>query len=296
MKNLNLISVFFLLFPLLLLAQGSEQGTVKDSVVDKPQRPAFESSYIIEMPTDVLNSKNTLEVQMGHRFGLVDGGSNDLLGIWAPSNIRIGFSYGLHERLTIGYGTTKFDRLQDFNWKVGIFRQTRSDRMPVNVTYFGNFTIDARGKDNFLVEQHRYSFFHQLIVSRRFNSKLSLQAAGSVSHYNFVPERMPNDVVALSLGGRYKISPQTSILVDYTQPFVHYLEGSSTAYDPLTGFIDPEPGFSLGVEFRTSSHAFQLFISSYQGIVPQKNVIFNRNDFFSGDFVIGFNITRLYNF
>jgi hypothetical protein len=96
-------------------------------------------------------------------------------------------------------------------------------------------------------------------------------------------------VVALSLGGRYKISPQTSILVDYTHPFVHHLDGAELD-------MDPEDGVSLGVEFRTSSHAFQLFISSYQGIVPQKNIMFNQNNFGEGDFLIGFNITRLYNF
>jgi hypothetical protein len=216
-------------------------------------------------------------------------GTNDLIGFWAPSNIRIGLTYSVHDRVTIGYGTTKFDRLQDFNWKVGILKQTRSGKIPVNVTYFGNFTIDARGADNFLVEQHRYSNFHQLIISRRFNPNFSFQIAPSVSHYNLVPQRMRNDVIALSLGGRYKISPQTAILVDYTHPFVHHLDGVDLD-------MDPEDGFSLGVEFRTSSHAFQLFISSYQGIVPQKNIMFNQNNFFDGDFLIGFNITRLYNF
>jgi hypothetical protein len=285
MKKLSFIYVFLLLSPLALLSQEKE----KDSVVDKPERPAFESSYIIDTPTDVLPIKNTLEIQMSHRFGTVNGGTNDLIGIWAPSNIRIGFTFSPHDRLAIGYGTTKFDRLQDFNWKVGLLRQTRSNKIPVNVTYFGNFTIDARKADNFYVEQHRYSNFHQLIISRRFNSNLSLQVAPSVSHYNLVPQRMRNDVVALSVGGRYKISPQTSILVDYTQPFVHHLDGAELD-------MDPEAGFGLGVEFRTSSHAFQLFISSYQGLVPQKNVIFNQNSFFDGDFLIGFNITRLYNF
>jgi len=285
MKKLSLIYVFLLLSPLALLSQEKE----KDSVVEKPERPAFESSYIIDTPTDVLPIKNTLEIQMSHRFGTVNGGTNDLIGIWAPSNIRIGFAFSPHDRLTIGYGTTKFDRLQDFNWKVGLLRQTRSNKIPVNVTYYGNFTIDARKADNFYVAQHRYSNFHQLIISRRFNSNLSLQVAPSVSHYNLVPQRMRNDVVALSVGGRYKISPQTSILVDYTQPFVHHLDGAKLD-------MDPEAGFGIGVEFRTSSHAFQLFISSYQGLVPQKNVIFNQNNFFDGDFLIGFNITRLYNF
>lgn len=285
MKKLHLIYVFLLLLPLSIIAQEK----AKDSVVDKPERAAFESSYIIDTPTDVLPIKNTLEIQMGHRFGLVDGGTNDLIGFWAPSNIRIGLTYSFHDRVTLGYGTTKFDRLQDFNWKVGILKQTRSGKVPVNVTYFGNFTIDARGADNFLVEQHRYSNFHQLIISRRFNPNFSFQIAPSVSHYNLVPQRMQNDVVALSLGGRYKVSPQTAILVDYTHPFIHHLDGEDLD-------MDPEDGFSLGVEFRTSSHAFQLFISSYQGIVPQKNIMFNQNNFFDGDFLIGFNITRLYNF
>ncbi len=293
MKKLSFLYIILLISPLAMLSQEME----KDSVVDKPERPAFESSYIIDMPTSVLPIKNTLEVQMEHRFGTISGGNFDLIGIWAPANIRIGFTYSLHDRLTIGYGTTKLDRLQDFNWKVGILRQTRSGKVPVNVTYFGNFTIDASRANNFYVDQHRYSNFHQLIISRRFNSKLSLQVAPSVSHYNLVPQRMRNDVVALSLGGRYKISPQTSILLDYTHPFVHHLDGESLE-------MDPKDGLGFGVEFRTSSHAFQLFLTSYDGIVPQKNVIFNRNDPFplqslwkeNGGFLIGFNITRLYNF
>ncbi|MGB5647584.1 DUF5777 family beta-barrel protein [Muriicola sp.] len=289
MKKFSFIFVFLLIAPLFLFSQETQQDTTEQKVKERPERPAFESSYIIDNPTDVTFIKNTLEVHMAHRFGVVNSGNNDLLGIWAPANIRIALSYAPHERVTLGFGTSKFNRLQDFNWKVALLRQTRSDKIPVNVSYYGNFVIDARGKENFLVEQHRYSYFNQLIISRRFNPNLSLQGAVSVSHYNLVPQRMRNDVVAMSLGGRYKISSQTSILVDYTQPFIHHLDGAELD-------MDPEAGFSVGVEFRTSSHAFQLFLSNYQGIVPQQNIVFNQNNFFEGDFLIGFNITRLYNF
>ncbi len=278
-----------LLLPLLLPCIASAQETDTTAVVDKPQRAAFESSFIIDNPTDLLPIRNTLEVTIGHRFGTINGGTNDLVGIWAPSNIRLGLNYSILDFVTVGYGTTKFDRLQDFNWKVGLVKQTRSDRIPVNVSYYGNFTIDARSKENFALDQHRYSFYHQLIISRRFNQNFSLQLAPSISHYNAVPERMRNDVIALSAGARYKISPQTAILVDYTHPFIHHLDKEELA-------TDPEPGFSAGVEFRTSAHAFQIFLSSYNGIVPQKNVMFNQNNFFDGDILIGFTITRLYNF
>ena len=46
----------------------------------------------------------------------------------------------------------------------------------------------------------------------------------------------------------------------------------------------------------TSSHAFQVFMGNYNAIVPQYNNKFNQNDFRDWQFVIGFNITRLWNF
>ena len=275
----------FLLVPFFAFAQ-EEEVTEEKEVKEKVERPAFESSFIIDNPTNVLFSKNTLEVQMSHRFGLLTGGENDLAGIWAPSNIHIGASYAFHERLTVGYGITKFDRLLDLNWKVGILRQTRSNTMPLSVSYYGNWTVDSRKKNQGLFRntEDRFSFFHTLIIAKRFNQAITLQVAPSWSHYNVVAKTMRNDMIAIAAGGRIKISPQTAIMVDYTQPITEFIKDN------------PHPGISIGVEFATSAHAFQLLIGNYNGIVPQKNIMFNQNDFFEGDVLIGFNITRLYNF
>ena len=289
MSTYKILLSVLLILPSLLTSQENAKDSVK--VKEKAERPAFESTILIDNQTNVLFDKNTLEVMMAHRFGLINGGTNDLAGFWAPSNIRIALSYAVHDRLTIGFGTTKFDRLQDFNWKVGILKQTRSGKIPVNVSYYGNFVIDARNKGNdlFPTKQARYSYFNQLIIARRFSPKFSLQIAPSVSHYNLVENRMRNDVVAMSVGGRFKITDQTSIMLDYSLPFTHHLNGVKFENDP-------EPGFSLGVEFSTSGHAFQLFITNLNGIVPQRNYMKNTNDFLYGDFLIGFNITRNYNF
>lgn len=287
MTNYKPILLVFFMLPLMMVSQ--EQ--VKDSIIDKPERPAFESSTIINNPSNVLFSKNTLEVQMQHRFDEINGGTNDLAGFWGAANIRIAVSYAIHERLTIGYGTTKEGRLQDFNWKVGLLSQTRSNKIPISVAYYGNYTIDARTKDNFLLDQHRYSYFNQIIIAKRFSSKFSLQIAPSVSHYNLVEKYMTNDRFAIALGGRYKISAQTSIMFDYSQPITRF---ERDPLRPNTSFNIP--GISLGAEFATSGHAFQIFLTNYRGIVPQQNYMKNINDFFFGDFLIGFNITRNYNF
>lgn len=287
MKNYIILLFAFLILPASVISQEMK----KDSVQDKPARPAFEGSTLIDNQTNVLLNKNTLEVMMQHRFGEYDGG-RDLAGIYAVGNIRIGLSYAILDRVTVGFGTTKFKKYQDFNWKVGILKQTRSEKIPVSVSYYGNFVIDARrGRTDIHTDQDRYSYFNQLIIARRFNPKFSLQIAPSISHYNLAEERMPNDVVAIAVGGRYKISDQTSILVDYSRPFIHHLNGVEFENDP-------QYGFGLGVEFSTSGHVFQLFISSNKGIVPQENYRYNQNQFFKGNenFLIGFNITRNYNF
>ena len=288
MKNYITILFIFLMLPFIAISQEDgatqENDSIPKKVKQKLERPSFESSYIFDNPTDIVLNKKALEVQMQHRFGTFNDDKNDMAGIWGSSNIRIGLAYGIHERVTVGFGTTKDYRYQDFNLKVAIFRQTRSGSMPFSVSYYGNWAIDARSKEFFQHTEDRWSFFNQLILARRFSPKLSVSGTLSLSHYNVVENTMRNDMIAYSLGGRYKISPNTAIMFDYSQPLTKFMKNN------------PHPGISLGVEFGTSSHAFQLFVTNYHGIVPQRNYMYNSNDFFNGDIMLGFNITRLYNF
>ena len=262
MKNLKITAIALFILPLLGLAQEK----VKDSVDNQPERAAFANVTLVETQTNVLNPKNTLGIYFQHRFGILNSNKNDMAGFWGAANIRIAFDYALTDRLTVGYGTTKFDRLQDFNLKYGLL------------------TLDARSKEYFTASRERYSYINQLIIAKRFSQNFSLLVAPSLSHYNLVEQNMENNVFSVAMGGRLKISPQTSIIVDYSQPL--------TKYDNT----NPLPGISLGAEIATSSHVFQLFMTNYNGLSPQKNYMFNQNDFFNGDFMIGFNITRKYNF
>jgi len=287
MKNYKILLFTFLIVPLLSFSQKK----AKDSIVEKPERPAFESSTLIENQTNVLFNKNTLEVMMQHRFGKIDG-ENTLLGIYGPANIIIGASYSILDWITVGYGITKQNITSDFSLKVGILEQTRSNSMPLSITYYGNAAIDGRSGtkgDNagFLTKQDRYSYFNQLIFARRFSPKLSLQIAPSLTHFNAVDYGYENDRFAIAFGGRYKITGQTAIILDYTLPITKLdLEGQTDSFD--------YSGLSFGAEFSTSAHVFQVFLTNYTGIVPQYNYMQNINK--PGDFVIGFNITRRYNF
>lgn len=271
--------------PIFAFAQEEEVATTEKPKDNRPERAAYESALIIDNNTNVTFIKGTLEVVMQHRFGLLDGGTNDLFGLWAPTNVRLALMYSFTNNITLGAGTTKDGRMQDLNAKVALLRQTRSNSIPVNVTYFGNMGIDARTKENFRNIQDRYSYFNQLIISRRINSNLSLQIAPSISHYNLVEPGQKNDMIAVAFGGRYKISPQTAIIFDATRPITKFDDG-----------FQPNSGASIGMEFATSAHAFQIYVTNYKSIVNQRDIFNNRNYWRDGDFMLGFTITRRYNF
>lgn len=269
-----LIAVFAL--PLMMFAQEQDETEVPAKA--ELERPAFESTSLIESQSSRVYSKGTIEMVMNHRFGLVNG-ENDLVGIWAPANIRIGVNYSLTDRITVGFGTTKDSRLQDFNLKVALLRQTVNGSMPVSVTYYGNMANSALPKANFINTTDRFSYFNQLIVSKRISKEVSFQIAPSYSHYNYVEAPMSNDLFAVEFGARAKVASDISILLDVNQVFTSQVNA-------------PEAGFSIGAEFSTVGHTFQIFASNYKGIVNQQSNMFNQNQFFSGEFAIGFNISR----
>jgi len=285
MKLYKIIFIAVFSLPMMMMAQEQKDTLVavnQDSIPAvkevEYERAAFESTSLIESQTNRVYSKGTIEMVMNHRFGLVNG-TNDMIGIWAPADIRIGVNYSVTDRITLGFGTTKDNRLQDFSLKGALLRQTVDGKMPVSVTYYGNAAVSALPKENFYHTSDRWSFFNQLIIAKRISKAISLQIAPSYSHYNVVDAPMSNDLFAVELGGRAKVTSDMSILLDVNQPF--------TSQE-----IAPKSGFSIGTEFSTVGHTFQIFVSNYRGIVNQQSNMFNQNDFFEGDFAIGFNISR----
>lgn len=285
MKLYKKIFIAVFAIPMMLVAQEKKDtlaAVKEDSIAPvvevEYERAAFESTSLIENQTDRVYSKGTIEMIMNHRFGLVTG-TNDLIGIWAPSNIRLAVNYSITDRITVGYGTTKDYRLQDFCLKGAILKQTVNGKMPVSITYYGNWTINAMPKENFYHTSDRWSFFNQIIIAKRLNKMFSFQIAPSYSHYNVVDAPMYNDLFAIQFGGRAKVTSTMSILLDVNQPI--------TSQE-----IAPKSGFSVGTEFSTVGHTFQIFVTNYRGIINQQSNMFNQNEFFEGDFVIGFNISR----
>jgi hypothetical protein len=256
-------------------------------------KKTFDGLWLMDNQSVMVPVKGTLELAIQHRFGVISNGYDDFYGLYAPSNIRLGFNYVFVEKLMVGFGFTKQNLTWDLNAKYAILKQSQEGGFPVSLTYFGNVAVDTRKKENFVNSTDRYSYFHQLILARKISDKFSIQVAPSLSHFNavegYVDEennitgKMENDHIAISVAGRYKLSPTMNCIANYDQPLTQHLTNN------------PNPNISFGLEMVTSSHTFQIFLGNYYNIMPQRNNMFNRNNYEDGDFVIGFNITHLWN-
>ncbi|WP_142532131.1 DUF5777 family beta-barrel protein [Saccharicrinis carchari] len=289
-------------FGFVLYAQDDEKK------VDRPVRAPFESGYLIDNQTTLIPIEGTVEFVIQHKFGTMDNGRSDLFGIYSPgANIRLALNYVPFNNFQIGLGTTKKNMYTDLSAKWTIFEQTRENTIPVAVALYGSLAIDGRNKTAFgsgkvvdtkgptreeaVAFNDRIAYFSQLIVGRKFTHWLSLQAAASFTHYNMVGWDYNHDMIGLHLNGRIKFSPQGSFLFNYDQP----LKIESISEQSNWG-THPQPNVSFGIEFSTSTHAFQIYVGSADGIIPQDIMMFNRNDWLDNGLAIGMTITRLWNF
>ena len=280
-------------------AMAQDSATAAEPVVKKKSytKNTFEGNYLIDNQTVMVPVKGTFEFDIIHRFGTTDHGWTDLFGIFGGANMRLGFSYVPVKNLQLGFGANNYNMQVDGNIKYAIFRETRDNAMPVSLTYFGSAAMDTRARNSSLpivTTSDRFSYFNQLLLARKITEKFSAQVAFSATHFNnidgyydeknIIHPTMKSDHLAIAFGARYKIRPKTSIIVNYDQPLTQH---------PMN---NPHPNISFGLEMATSGHAFQIFAGNYGYTLPQNNNFLNQNDFKKSEFVIGFNITRLWNF
>jgi hypothetical protein len=307
------LAICMLLISTSLSAQtDSTEATpkVEAKVKAKPVKNTFASTWVIDNQTVMVPVKGAIEMEIQHRFGPVSNGYEDFWGLFAPSNIRLGVEYVPINNLSIGGGITKIDKLWDISAKYSILKQTPG-KYPVSVTYFGSMAFDTRKNVDsslFKYNSQRYSFFNQILIARKVNEKLSLQAGLSLSHQNSVNGfytkndstgketflEMFHDHLAASLSGRYKFGEATAFLFDYNQPLTKH------------NINNPAPSASFGLEMHTSGHSFQIFFTNFFLLSPQHNNLYNQNAPFDytkdnagtkvsgGKYLLGFNITRLW--
>lgn len=243
----------------------------------------FKSTRLISGHTVQTPGQGTLMFLISHRFGTLNSGAYNFFGL-DQATLRLGFEYGLTDRLTAGLGRNSFEKTFDSFLKYKAIRQsTGAHAMPVSVTLFSSSALNTlRYSDTFdRTLPRRMDYTYQALIARKFSPDLSLQLMPTLVHRNLVATKQdPNDVYAVGIGGRQKITKRTSLNAEY-----YYLL-------PKTKPTGVRNALALGVDLETGGHVFQLHVTNSQGMIEKFFVTGTRGNFFNGDLYFGFNVNR----
>lgn len=257
-----------------------DQQVEADSVVIS----AFKGLKIINLESTKLASKGDFYFIIAHRFGSVKGGSKELFGL-DESTIRFSFIFSIADWLNIGISRSSFNKTYDFAAKYRLMYQ-KENGFPFTLVGFSSVAINtATNSDDFqnFEFKDRLIYLSELLISRKFNDRISLQIAPIVFHENYVQNNdQDNTQFAIGGGGRYKISKYVTFNVDYAY---HLNRANSSPFNnPL----------SVGFDIETGGHVFQVHFTNSQPMYDAGFLTNASGDWANGDFFFGFNLSRVF--
>jgi Membrane bound beta barrel domain (DUF5777) len=275
------------------VAQDVDLSKMLDEESEKEDKDKTEKVYSTFKSTRLINGhsventyKGVLDLKISHRFGTVNKGLYEFFG-FDNASMRWGFDYGLTNRLMIGFGRSSFQKQYDAFVKYKLLWQsTGKNKMPVSVNIISTAMVqtlkweDTTRKNYF---SSRLFFAHQLLIGRKFSENFSLQVMPSMVHYNLVKRNSePNDLFAIGIGGRQKITKRISINAEY--------------YYQLPGYklANTKNSLSIGFDIETGGHVFQLHFTNSTGMTERTFITETSGSWDKGDILFGFNISRVF--
>ncbi len=262
----------------------------------------FKDTRIINTHSVETLGAHKLDFRVSHRFGDMlgsNGGWSNFFGLENASDITIGFEYGISDRLMVGIsrakGSSVSDRKQLVNGlvKYRLLRQM-TEEAPLSLTLVGGSSLstmprveNSDGINAFPSFSHRFAFFAQALLARKFSEKFTLQLSGTLVHRNLVRDEESNDTYALGLAGRLQTNKVTAIIFDFQLPMNGYAS-------PLAN-ENHYPSLGLGIEFDTGGHVFQINLINSNGIMETDFLPNTTGNWLKGQFRLGFTISRLFN-
>ena len=268
--------IFIMLFGLAKPAMG-QKGLLdileKEEMDTLPQLTSatFKTTRITFGHSVETRKKGILEVFASSRFWNTPELRSQNFGV-DKLNVRIALEYGIGDRLSAGIGGSTWDGLFDGYLKYRLVRQRNNGQgSPVSITLFQNASYFSEGLTTPNIEDSfssRLSYTTQLLIAKKFNSKLSLQIAPTFIHkgFGYLSDDETNHF-ALGFGGRYKLSNHVSLVSEYY-----------TVFNPADS-IDTYGPFGLGVNWEIGDVMLQFMLTNAPNMVEDAFIAGTRNNF-----------------
>ncbi len=282
-----LIAIALSILSLTAFAQDNLLEMLENEIVESNEK---EYTYATFKTTRIINGQSVentagghLNFIIGHRFGKINDGYYQFFGL-DQATMRLGFEYGITDNLNISIGRSSYLKTGDGYLKYKILKQ--SNRFPVTTTLFASMAVNGMKwsepeRVNYF--SSRLSFAYQVLIARKFTNAFSLQLTPSLVHRNLVESTEDqNDIYAIGIGGRLKLSNRVSLNGEY----FYQLPGTNA--DKTYNSI------ALGFDIETGGHIFQLQVTNSKGMIEQYSIPLTTGNILDGDIYFGFNVNRVF--
>lgn len=287
--------ILALLIPIFAFAQNDLLSEIDTIKADSKVESAFKSLKIVNLESTKLAGKGDFYLVIAHRFDYVNQGFDDFFGI-DNANTQIKFVWGVKDWLTFHIARSGFEETIDSGIKYRLMAQEK-EGFPVTIVGFNSLAVNAEmKKENYpkLEFENRLSYVTQILISRKFTDKLSLEIAPSYFHENTLkdildenntvisPNPQNNDQFAIGMGGRYKFAKRWSFNMDYA---AHLNRANQSIYkNPL----------SIGVDLETGGHVFQMHFTNSRAMHEAGYLGKTDGSWSEGEIAFGFNLVRVF--
>lgn len=280
MKMKCLYSLFFIIVSFTYSQDDLEALLSPIEYSSNDVQRTFFSTRIVNSHSVDLYKPGALDLRISHRFGPLSSGIYELFGL-DQATIRVGFEYGLSDKLMIGLGRSSYKKNYDGFLKYSIIEQSKNNKIPFSVVYFSSISLESikKNQENYPFAG-RLNYCNQILVASRLNSKISVQFIPTFIHKNMVEKNSyNNNLYLMGSGIRYKLSSLIAINAEY-----HYLLNNN--------INQTYNSFSIGIDIETGGHIFQLHCTNSLSMYEVGFLTETNESWLNGGIHFGFNISR----
>jgi hypothetical protein len=243
----------------------------------------FKAIKIINNQSTKQASEKELYLYVSHRFGSINGGIKTLFGL-DIANTKIELLYGLSNNLQIGFSRESLKKTYALNAKYNLTTQT--SKLPFTSSFYLSYNYNSSLNEDIypnLNNSDRNFFFGQLLLSKSFNDKISLQLSPSYAKKGFTETIFEQeDNLILGVASSYRISNRLAFNIEYS---------ANLDRPEISPFSDV---LSFGIDIETGGHVFQLLFSNTQTIDDVSVMTDAEGSWKNGEIYFGFNILRVF--
>ncbi len=272
-------------------AQNDDWDSLLDQQLSEQEvfiSATFKTSRILNGQSVELLPQRGLDLRVAHRFAELNTDESNFLG-FDEASTYFGLYYGIIDRLNVGLARATYNQTNYGFLKYAVLRQRQEkNKMPVTVVFNSSVAYTSKKysdqiRDDDFVSRFDYTF--QVLVSRKFSDRISLQITPTLVHRNLVESSEENnDLYSIGVGGRYLIAKRVAFNVEY---FWNLNNSGRYGFE----FYDP---FAVGFDIQLGSHVFQLMLTNVAAMTENKFIGETSSDFFDGNIRFGFNISQVF--